>query len=198
MDFNKIFKQEKEINCFWFLSDQELVNELDLKISYVMFLYWYKTNDAWLSASFIQTAIITLWSIVEAILYEYVFEYLTKNDPKKLKRYCKNFQYIEKHITNWILMDNLVICEKVEKEFDLKDDISFNALINWVKDYKLLSPETISYLSEIREKRNIVHLKVLVKFKELDKEIENFANSLDKYAIIFNEIKEEFNKLNTK
>jgi len=63
-------------------------------------------------------------------LYEYVFEYLNKKDPTKLKRYCKNVSYIEKQAPNWIFKENLVLCEKVEKDLEFKDDISFQSLIN--------------------------------------------------------------------
>jgi len=195
MNFENFLNSITKIGYFSFIKDSDLVNELNSKLSYVVYLDWYNQNNETLSQMLNHTAIITLWSIIEAILYEYVFEYLTKNDPKKLKRYCKNFQYIEKHITSWILMDNLVICEKVEKEIELKEDISFNALINWVKDYRLLPIEVINHLSEIREKRNIVHLKVLVNFKKWLGDIENLADLLDKYVIIFNEIKKAFKNL---
>ncbi len=144
---------------------------------------------------FYKTAYVNIGSIVEALLYEYVLECLQKKDTNKVKRYCKNIVYIEQQVTKGYFIDNFVICEKKENNIEFKDDISFQSLINWVKDYKLLSEKVINYLNEIREKRNIVHWKVLLNFKNGWNELNDLAEMIDKYLEIFDEIKNRFEKL---
>lgn len=166
-----ILTEVKNLNDFSFVKDKELKRQIEISFAYILYLieniknFWNTLDDDSLDYIHSQTINIYLGSIIEAILYEYVFEYLQKKDPSKVKRYCKNIAYIEKSLANGTLKDNYVICEKIEKSTEFKDDISFHSLINWVKDYKLLSENTIKIIDEIRQKRNIVHIKVLLSFK---------------------------------
>lgn len=192
---NKIIKD----NHFSFINNGELKEEMNISLSFVSYLVSIinsLSEEDLLFSAYFQTIIIHLWSIVEALLYEYVLESLENKDPSKIKRYCKNIQYTEQQITKWYFKENFVICEKKEKILELKDDISFQALINWVKDYKLLSDEIIEYIDEIRQKRNIVHMKVLINFKKWWNQLNDFVWLLDKYTLVFNEIKNKFQELN--
>jgi len=180
---------------FWFIKNDKIREELYYSFSYCLYLPNLNKNDNLFFLINLQTSIIYLWSVVEALLYEYVFEYLRNKDPNKIKKYCKNIYYIEKHITDWILKDNLVVCEKKEKTSEFKEDINFQSLINWVKDYKLLSNDVIKHIDDIRQKRNIVHLKVLVNFKNSSDIYNDLLNLTDKYIYIFKEIEEKFKEL---
>lgn len=194
--FEIILESILKVNYFGFINNKHIVKELSLSYSYAMYLFWVSetTNSIILSQIHSQTAIIYIWSTVEALLYEYVFESLKKQDPSKLKRYCKNIIYTEKQVPWWIFKDNLILCEKKEKDIEFKEDINFQALINWVKDYKLLSNKIIEYLDDIRQKRNIVHLKVLINFKNWWNDFNDALELIDKYTEIFHEIKTRFIK----
>lgn len=198
--FKIILDEARGNEIFSFIKNNELVSELEVSIAYVYYIAesieYGDVKQEPLSELHSQTAIIYIGSITEALLYEYVFEYLKKKDPSKIKKYCKNIQYLERHITDGILKDSLVICEKKEKTLEFKGDISFQALINGVKDYKLLSDYIIDCLDEIRQKRNIVHIKVLMNFKKWWNAFNDLMGMLEKSLNIISEIKNRFIELN--
>ena len=187
----------KKTKRFEFIIDSSLKEELYLFLYYITFLY-KEINETKLFCEHIifskkHTIIIYVLSIIEAILYYFVSTSIYR-DKIKLEKYCKIYSYKELkddiRIIKW--EKEYIICEKLEKDESFKEDINFNFLIKWVEKHWLLSKKVIKILTNIRKKRNSVHLKVLQNSK-LDINFNDLEQLFNEASFVIDEISKKIN-----
>jgi len=185
---------------FDYLSNDKLKDELYSSAYYVFYLIkeLETINDEFISFSIRHNIVVLLWWIIETLLFQYVYKYFRINgNENKIKKFCKKYEYKEK--TKIIEKDNeewiwLVYCERKIKYESFKDNINFNFLIKWSKDYHLLDDSIINKINKFRKVRNWVHLNVLLEIREVfsASELIDFFND---NKIILKEIRKSYIKL---
>ena len=180
----------KNHKTFEFVKDIKLKEVLYLFSAYVFYIYFeqfLKSEDENLKEMLAHTIFVYLWSIIEAVIYYFV---QTELKDEKSKRKYLEIEYFKK-LQKIIKTENLYICELEKKEISLNDSINFNALINWLKDKKLLDKWIIKKIDYFRKMRNLVHINAFLNNSEYNllKELQkSFINTKD----IFDYVEERF------
>ena len=158
----------KKNKTFSFVKDIKLQEVLYLFSGYVFFIYFEEIIKQNISEELKEikahTIFIYLGSIIEAVVYYYVQTQL--NDEKSKRKYLeiewfKKLQKIKE--TN-----DLYICKLETKEMNFNKSINFNALINWLKDKKLIDKKIIEKIDFFRKMRNLVHINAFLNNDEYE------------------------------
>ena len=176
----------KTLELFNFIWDRETKEALYVFSAYSNFIYFEKIlseqsgSDILLEMK-IHTVVIYLGSIIESVLYEFVYDKL-KNNEKSRKKYLEIDELVK--IQKIKETENLYISKLEKKEISLNDSINFNALINWVKDKKIISEDIINKINNFMKRRNAIHINVykiwdLIRLDELEKSFIETKEILD-------------------
>ena len=176
----------KTLKVFNFIWEKDIKETLYLFSAYSNFIYFEeilssKGENEILVEMKIHTVLIYLGSIIESVLYEFVYEKL-KNNEKSRKKYLEIDDLVK--IQKIKETDNLYISKLEKKEISLNDSINFNALINWVKDKKIITEDIINKINNFRKRRNSIHINVynswdLINLDELEKSFIDAKEILD-------------------
>ncbi|MDQ7008661.1 MAG: hypothetical protein Q9M94_00015 [Candidatus Gracilibacteria bacterium] len=176
----------KKNKLFEFIKDEDTKDTLYLFFSYSYFMYTEeilinKGIDESLLELKIHTVIIYLGSIIEAVLYDFVYEKL-KNNEKSRKKYLEIDELIK--VQKIKETENLYISRLEKKIITLNDSINFNALINGAKDKSIINEEIINKINTFRKRRNSIHINVykigdFIKLDELEKSFIETKEILD-------------------
>lgn len=174
--------KSKNNSSFKFIKDVKLQEILYLFSWYIFFIYFEEIKNIEYSEETKEikahTIFVYLWSIIESIVYDFVKSKL--NDNKSKRKYLELEDFIEHQK---IKDTKLYICKKKIKEISLNDSISFNALINWARDKKIIDEKIIKKIDSFRKMRNMIHINAF-----LDSSEEKLIEKLEKAFIETKEI----------
>jgi len=160
---------------FDFIKDEKIKYSLELFESYVFSVYesLQDCNDKFLYDFKKHTIMIYIGSVVEAMVYYFAKEKLS-NKEKYRRKYLEIEEF--RKLQDIKKTENLYICELVKKEISLNDSINFKALIDWLKDKKLMTQEIIDKIDNFRKTRNSVHINVYKNWEEIFESLIEFFN----------------------
>lgn len=119
-------------------------------------MWWIKRNKSSYN--------IYLGSIIEAIVYYFV--QIKLSDEKSKRKYLE-IEWFKK-IQKIKETENLYVCKLENKEINFNNSINFNALINWLKDKKLIDKKIIEKIDYFRKMRNLVHVNAFLQNNEYE------------------------------
>ena len=158
----------KTNNRFIFIEDIKLQEVLYLFSGYVSYIYFEEIIKQNISEELKEikahTIFIYLGSIIEAVVYYYV---QTKLNDEKSKRKYLEIEWFKK-LQKVKETNDLYICKLETKEINFNKSINFNALINWLKDKKLINKKIIEKIDFFRKMRNLVHINAFLNNDEYE------------------------------
>ena len=167
-DIKQYIKWSKLDSGFKYINNIKLQEILYLFSWYVFYIYFENIKNTYLSEELKEiqshTIFIYLGSIIEAIIYYFVQTKLTDEKSKRKYLEVKQFRKLQKIKET----QDLYICKLETKEITLNDSINFHALINWLKDKKLIPKNIIKKIDYFRKMINLVHINALISYNEIE------------------------------
>ncbi len=173
-DLKHYIEKSKESSSFDFIKDIKVQDTLYLFSAYIFLIYYEDILNKEVSEELKEikahTIFVYIGSIIESVIYYYVHSKLT--DEKSKRKYLE-IQWFKK-LQKINETENLYICKLETKEITFNSSINFNALINWLKDKKLIDKKIIEKINYFRKMRNLVHVNAFLDFDEIEliKELE--------------------------
>lgn len=156
----------KSNSRYSFIKDIKLQEILYLFSGYVSFIYYNELEEnnysEYLKEIKAHTIFVYLWSIIEAITYYFVKTKLIDEKSKRKYLEIEEFKKLQKIEET----KNLYICKLENKEISFNDSINFHALINWLKDKKIIDEKIVEKIDDFRKMRNLVHINAFLGYNE--------------------------------
>ncbi|NUJ98110.1 hypothetical protein HGA92_04990 [Candidatus Gracilibacteria bacterium] len=156
----------KSNSRYSFIKDIKLQEILYLFSGYVSFIYYNELEEnnysEYLKEIKAHTIFVYLGSIIEAITYYFVKTKLIDEKSKRKYLEIEEFKKLQKIEET----KNLYICKLENKEISFNDSINFHALINGLKDKKIIDEKIVEKIDDFRKMRNLVHINAFLGYNE--------------------------------
>ena len=150
-----------------FVQDINLHEILYLFSGYISYIYYEDIVNGDLEEELKEikahSIFVYLWSIIEAVCYDFVQQKLW--DEKSRRKYLEVeiFRKIQKIKET----EKLYVCKLEHKEISFNSSINFHSLIKGLQDKKLIENTTIKKIDTFRKMRNLVHINAFIQYDEV-------------------------------